>query len=49
MIEGDDEGCQVLTIQRDPTCLAFLQNPTAIEERQHVPSPQNIPWHFPSY
>ena len=33
-------GCQVLSIQRGPTWLVSLQNPTVVEERQHTPSPQ---------
>ena len=40
VVEGDSGGCQVLSIQRGPICLAPLQNPPAVEEHQHIPSPK---------
>ena len=46
--EGDGGGCQVLSFERGPTCLAWLQNLLAVEERQHVPSRQKNPMTFPS-
>ena len=39
-VEGDGGGCHVPSIQRGPTCSTSLQNPTAVEERQHIPSPE---------
>ena len=48
-VEGDGGGCEVLSIQRGPTCSTPLQNPTAVKERQQIPSPKIIPQHFPPY
>ena len=49
VVGGDGGGCRALSIQRCPTCSVPLQNPAAIEEHQHIPSPKKIPRQFPPY
>jgi hypothetical protein len=41
-VEGDGGGCQVLSIQRCPTCSTPLQNPMTVEEHQRIPFPIQI-------
>ena len=47
-VEGNGGGYQVLSIEEGPTCSTPLQNPTAIEERQHISFPQKDPTTFSS-
>ena len=48
-VESDGGRCHILSIQQGPTCSTSLQNPMAVEKRQHIPSPKKIPRFFPLY